>query len=161
MSKLTVLGIGNILMQDEGVGVRLMEAVRDARDWPSDVEFVDGGAGGLNLLNVIEAAERLIVFDAAEMALAPGEHRTFRPEDLPADRSTGRVTMHDVPFLEALELCERFSRRPPTVILAIQPKTVDFGRQLSDELSSALARLVDAGVKCVAEACGSQGDGRR
>ena len=155
MATLTVLGIGNILMRDEGIGVRLMEAVRDARDWPSDVEFIDGGAGGLSLLNVIESAERLVVFDAAEMQLVPGECRTFSPEDLAADRPGGRITMHDVSFLEALELCERFSRRPPTVIFAIEPKTVEFGRQLSDELSSAFDRLVEAAVTCVIQARGS------
>ena len=53
MAKLTVLGIGNLLMRDDGVGVRLLEAVRNARAWLTDVEFIDGGAGGLNLLGVI------------------------------------------------------------------------------------------------------------
>ena len=79
MAELTVLGIGNILMRDEGVGVRLLDAVQKKRTWPASVEFVDGGAGGLALLNVIESAKRMVVFDAAEMNLPPGEYRVITP----------------------------------------------------------------------------------
>ena len=154
MAAVTVLGIGSTLMRDEGVGVRLMEAVRDARDWPDDVEFVDGGVGGLNLLNVIESAERLVVFDAAEMGLSPGEHRIFRPEDVSARRSDRRLSLHDMPFLETLQLCERFTRRPPIVIVAIQPKEVAHGQQLSGDLAAAFDRLRDAAVQLVADVQG-------
>ena len=150
---LTVLGLGNTLMSDEGVGVRLMEAVRDARDWPADVEFVDGGAGGLNLLSVIERAERLLVFDAAEMHLAPGEHRVVRPEQLTDDTPPHRVSMHDVSFAEVLSLAGQFFRRPDDVtIMAVQPKTVDYGRELSPELTAAMPRLVEAACELVCQA---------
>ena len=68
-AEVLILGVGNLLVGDEGVGVRLMEAVRDARPWPGEVEFIDGGVGGLNLLNIIEEAARLIVFDAADILI--------------------------------------------------------------------------------------------
>ncbi len=153
MARLTVLGIGNVLMQDEGVGVRVMEAVRDGRGWPDTVEFIDGGAGGMNLLNVIEAAERLVVFDSAEMNLPPGEWRVVTPQqvcDVPADH---RASLHDVPFMETLTLTARFFHRPEDVrILAIQPKTVDYGRELTPELSAALPKIAAAGARLVEEA---------
>jgi hydrogenase maturation protease len=164
MARLTVLGIGNILMRDEGVGVRVMEAVRDARDWPDDVEFIDGGAGGMNLLNVIEAAERLVVFDAAEMKLAPGEWRVVTPGDLCDLPAEHRASMHDVPFIETLTLAGRFFHRPEDVrILAIQPKAVDYGRELTDDLAAVLPTIAAAGVRLVEEAAGladhpTQGD---
>jgi len=149
MAELTVLGIGNILMSDDGVGVRVMEAVRDAREWGPDVEFIDGGAGGLGLLNVIEDAQAMVVFDAAEMGLSPGEFRVITPEQASAD-TQGRISMHDAPFLETLALCEQFSRRPEdVVILAIQPKVVDFGREFSDELRGAFADVVAAAESLV------------
>jgi len=142
MAKLTVLGIGNILMSDDGVGVRVMEAVRDAREWGQDVEFIDGGAGGLGLLNVIEDAQAMIVFDAADMGLSAGQFRVITPEQASAD-TQGRISMHDAPFLETLALCEQFFRRPEEVlILAIQPKIVDFGRGFSDELTAAFDGIV-------------------
>jgi hydrogenase maturation protease len=153
MAKLTVLGLGNILMRDEGVGVHLMRAVRASRHWPDDVEFIDGGAGGLNLLSVIERAEKLLVLDAAEMHLPAGEHRVVSPDSIADDSGRPRYTMHDLSFPETLRLCEQFSRRPREVIIfAIQPKSVDYDRQLSAELRAAMATLTRAAAECVREA---------
>jgi hydrogenase maturation protease len=149
MATLTVLGIGNILMRDEGVGVRLMEAVRDAREWPCDVEFIDGGVGGLNLLNIIEEAHRLIVFDAADMGLPPGEARVIAPEQVMDEDAAGRLSMHEVPFIETLRLCERFFRRPPTTILAIQPAAVEHGRELSGQIIATFDKLKQRGIDLV------------
>ena len=164
MAELTVLGIGNILMRDEGVGVRVMERARDARDWPAEVEFIDGGAGGLNLLNVLEAAERLIVFDSAEMKLKPGEHRIVAPRQVCDEPAEHRASLHDVPFMETLTLCGRFLHRPEDVkIFAIQPAVVDYGRELSDELKAAMPAIVAAAVELVAaeaEAFDEPGDRR-
>ncbi|MFB3890893.1 MAG: hydrogenase maturation protease [Phycisphaerae bacterium] len=149
---LTVLGIGNVLMRDEGIGVAVLERVRDSRSWPAEVEFIDGGAGGLNLLTVIERASRLIVFDAADMGLLAGEFRVITPEQVVAD-TAGRVSLHDMPFIETLKLCEQFSTCPGEVtIMAIQPAGVDYGRELSEELKKAMPALVAAGRKMVEEA---------
>jgi len=154
MASLTVLGIGNLLMQDDGVGVRVMEGVRDARDWPEAVEFIDGGAGGMNLLNLLEEAERLIVFDSAEMKLAPGEYRVVTPNQLCDPPAEHRATLHDVPFLETLTLVGRFLHRPEEVrLLAIQPKAVDYGRELTGALKAAMPAVVRAGVDLVADIC--------
>lgn len=152
MARLTVLGIGNVLMSDDGVGPRLLEAVRCRRDWGEGVEFIDGGAAGLNLLNAIESAERMVVFDVAEMGLSPGEHRVVRPEQLTDDTPAERVSMHDVPFIETLKLCGRFYHSPETVtLLVVQPKTTDFGRELSDELRAGFDKLTDAAETLVVE----------
>jgi len=134
MAGLTVLGIGNILMRDDGIGVRLMEAVRDSRPWPAEVEFVDGGAGGLALLDIIETAKMLVVFDAADMNLPPGESRLIQPDQLEDHPDPDRLSLHQMTFAQTLELCGRFLKKPPTVILAIQPKTVDYGRQIDREI---------------------------
>ena len=152
MESLTILGIGNILMRDEGVGVRLMEAVRDARTWPGEVEFIDGGVGGLNLLNIIEEAARLIVFDAADMGLPPGQARVIAPEQVMDEDATGRLSMHEAPFIETLRLCEQFSRRPPTTILAIQPAVIERGRELSEPILAAFDGLKRQAIELVAAA---------
>ncbi|MCY2925659.1 MAG: hydrogenase maturation protease [Planctomycetota bacterium] len=141
MAKLTVLGIGNLLMRDDGVGVRLLEAVRNARAWLTDVEFIDGGAGGLNLLGVIEDARRLVVFDAAAMGLAPGEFRILHPDQVRSE-TTGRMSLHDCPFLETLDLTARFFRAPETTLFAIQVALVERGRDLSPALTAALPALI-------------------
>lgn len=150
MPAVTVLGLGNILMQDEGVGVRLMEAVRGAGDWPDEVRFVDGGAGGLNLLGIIEEADRLVVFDAGRMGLPPGSHRVVRPEQIADESDRGRYSLHDVSFLETLRLCEQFTRRPDDVTLfVVQPAVVDYGRELTEPICRAWATLTKAAVEVV------------
>jgi hydrogenase maturation protease len=146
---LTVLGLGNILMSDEGIGVRLMEAVRDSRRWPGEIRFVDGGAGGLNLLNVIEEAGRLVVLDAADMGLAPGRHRVIGPEQLAGDDER-RLSLHDVSFAQTLDLCRRFLRAPAIIrILAVQPMRLGYSRQLSPELAAALPELALAAAELI------------
>jgi len=155
MSELTVLGIGNILMSDEGIGVRLLEAVRAARDWPEGIEFVDGGAGGLNLLNLIEEAHSMVVFDAAQMSLSPGEFRVVSPGQLCDEPLDHRASMHDVPLTETLRLCEQFSHRPERIrLLVVQPKNIDFGRALSVELRAVFDKLTLAGVELVEQMAG-------
>ena len=156
MARLTVLGIGNILMRDEGIGVRLSEAVMVAHDWPAEIEFIDGGAGGLNLLNFIEQAEAMVVFDAADMNLSAGEHRIIEPSQIVDDTPTHRISLHDEPFIETLKLCEQFTRRPEFVkIFAVQPKAIDFGREFSDEMQAAFDGLLASGIDLVKD-CAKQ-----
>ena len=141
MARLTVLGVGNILMQDDAVGVRLMEAVRDGRDWGPDVQFIDGGAGGLNLLSIIERANRLVVLDAADMGQPPGSARTVTVEQVVDDGAPGRLSLHELPLIGTLRLCRQFLRCPPTVIFAVQPGVVEYGRGLGPRVQAAMASL--------------------
>jgi hydrogenase maturation protease len=150
MAGLTVLGIGNILMRDEGVGVRLLEALRQARAWPADVEFVDGGVGGLGLLGVIEQADRLVVLDAADMHLPPGSVRVIGPDQLAAEPAEGRLSLHQMPLSETLRLCEQqLGRRADVRIMAIQADRVEPGLKLSDALASRMDDLVREGVELI------------
>jgi hydrogenase maturation protease len=150
MAEVTVLGIGNTLMRDDGVGVRLMEAVRDSRPWADSVEFIDGGAGGLGLLSVIESARGLAVFDCVELGLLPGRHRIIDDEQIASEPPEHRLSLHDLSFLETLRLSRLESPGPEKVaILAIQPGAIDFGRELSAEVQAAFAGLVEAGISLV------------
>jgi len=149
MAELTVLGIGNVLMRDDGVGVYLLEAVRAARRWGENVEFIDGGVGGLRLLTVLESAKRLVVFDVADMQLPPGEFRLLGPGQLRED-GQGQWSLHEISFAETLRLCGQFCTVPGEVaIMAIQPADVTHGRQLSPTLAGEFDKLVDAAVKLV------------
>jgi hydrogenase maturation protease len=150
MAEVTVLGIGNTLMRDDGVGVRLMEAVRDSRRWPAGVEFIDGGAGGLNLLSAVESARKLVVFDSADMCLPPGEHRVIGDEQIASEPAEHRLSLHDISFLETLRLARLTSPGPEKVaILAVQPGAVSSGGELGAEIQAAFSGLVQAGISLV------------
>jgi hydrogenase maturation protease len=151
MAKVTVLGIGNILLRDEGVGVRLMEALRDCRCCGEDVEFIDGGAGGLSLISILEQAQTLIVLDAAEMRLEPGAFRVIEPAQLQEDRPQS-LSLHDMPFAGTLELCRQYASVPRRVrIFAIQPESIEYGRELSKKLTTTMPLLVEAVKKLIEE----------
>lgn len=149
---ITVLGIGNILMQDEGIGVRVMESLRDSKPWPAHVEFIDGGVGGLGLLNIIESAGRLLVIDAAQMGLPVGEFRFIRPEQIAQADAPHQLSLHDMPFVQTLDLCRQFLKAPSQVrIMAIQPGVVSQGTGLSAVLATAMGSLVQAAGQTLQE----------
>lgn len=82
--RVLVLGIGNVLWADEGFGVRCVEVMAETRAVPDNVKLLDGGTQGLYLLPFLEEADALIVFDAIDFGLEPGEMRVLRDDDVPA-----------------------------------------------------------------------------
>ena len=93
-----------------------------------------------------------MVLDAAEMNLRAGEHLLVRPEQLADEQLEHRVSMHDVPFMETLKLCERFGESPEFVrILVVQPGNIEFGRELSEDVTARFDELLTATVELVEE----------
>ncbi|OQY47417.1 MAG: hydrogenase expression/formation protein, partial [Desulfobacteraceae bacterium 4572_87] len=81
--QITVLGVGNILFTDEGVGVRVLERLNEQYDFPSNVAMVDGGVLGMNLLGTISEADHLIVIDAVRNGQEPGTLYRLEGEEIP------------------------------------------------------------------------------
>lgn len=138
-----VLGIGNILLGDEGIGVRAVEALRDATP-PVDADLVDGATGGANLVDLIADRRKVIVIDAMDAAAAPGTIRRLAPEDLaPADRSY--LSLHELGLLDALRISRQLDCAPAEVIvLGVQPAVVAPGLELSPALRASIPRILEA-----------------
>jgi hydrogenase maturation protease len=140
-----VLGIGNPLRGDDGVGVhvarRLLE--RCLRD---DVEVVDGGTRGLGLVSLLEGRQRVIVVDAADMGRTPGEFVRFALEEarLPGE-DVGSFSVHAAGLREALLLAQALDLLPEEVILfAVQPARLTWKAGLSPQVDAALLALTEA-----------------
>ncbi len=131
LPKITILGVGNVLFCDEGVGVRVVEALMQQYSFPSHVTLVDGGVLGLNLLGVISEADHLIVVDAIRNGGSPGTLYRLTGEDIPK-RIYAKNSLHQVDLLEALTLCQALDHVPETVILGVEPADIE---SLSIELS--------------------------
>jgi len=159
MAELTVLGVGNLLLRDEGVGVHVLRALQQRCDDPR-LELIDGGAAGLGLLNVIERSNRLLIIDAARMGLAPGQWRSFSPSQVrersPAggEKKPAGLSLHDCAILEVLMMVERFGRLPPTTILGIEPELIEHGTELSPTLAANMQRYVQAAMKLIEQLLG-------
>jgi len=139
-ARILILGIGNILMRDDGAGVRAVEALRESVI-PESVEVVDGGTAGLALIDEIEGRERVIVIDAMDAGDPPGTVRRMTPDDL-AGGAAGALSLHEFGLLQALDGARLLGRAPREVIVyGVQVKDVSLGLDLSDEVAAALPAL--------------------
>ena len=139
--RLTVLGLGNRLLGDEGVGLHVLERLRQT-PLPDGVQLVDGGTGGLDLLPYLQESAMVLVIDAADMRLSPGEHRTFSPDevrDLDADQN---LSLHQTGILGIVALAHTLGRCAPVRIVGIQPERLRPGMSLSDALADRLDTFV-------------------
>jgi len=139
--KIVVLGVGNILLKDEGIGVRVVQAM-EKMDLPDGVELIDGGTAGFDLLYPVQEADKLIVVDAIEASSEPGDIFKFTPQDVKL-KSKEKVSLHEIEILEVLKMAENLGKCPETVIFGIQPKEIDLGLELTSELQEKIPRVIE------------------
>lgn len=139
-----VLGIGNVLWADEGFGVRAVEAFHDAFELPAAVQLLDGGTQGMNLLEPVVSHGAVLVFDAIDFGLAPGELRVLRGREVPAWAGT-KMSLHQQSFQELLAIADLQGRFPPRLtLIGVQPERLaDFGGSLSDCVRERLPLAVE------------------
>jgi hydrogenase maturation protease len=134
-----VLGFGNILLSDDGAGVKLVERLR-AEIGDHAAVFIDGGTLSFSLLSYIEATNSMLVVDAADVNGAPGTVRLF--EDAAMDEfltSNRRRTVHEVGLIDLLDMARLQDCLPPRrALLCIQPQRIDWSEELSATVAEAL-----------------------
>ena len=128
-----VLGIGNLLWADEGFGVRAVEALNQAYRFPDGVELMDGGTLGLSLLPYVETSRRVLVFDAVDFGLMPGELKVLRDAEVPA-WGARKMSPHQNGFNDVLALAQLHGAAPEQIVaIGVQPLTLDdFGGSLTE-----------------------------
>ncbi|MGQ9921758.1 MAG: HyaD/HybD family hydrogenase maturation endopeptidase [Desulfobacca sp.] len=143
---ITVLGIGNILMQDEGVGVHVVRQLQEHYEMPG-VELVDGGTSGLDLLPFLENRERLLVVDAVDFGREPGYIGILRNEEIPA-LFGAKASLHHLGLMDVLAAAQLLDQAPQEVcLIGIQPQTLALGLELSAILQGKMADLVEAVIR--------------
>jgi hydrogenase maturation protease len=140
--KITVLGIGNILLSDEGVGVHVANKL-SAISLPEHVSVVEGGTDGFRLLNIITETEHLIVIDAVKGGGEPGSIYRFDIDDVRACPSGFKTSVHQIGILEVIDLSGLIGKTPRTTIIGIEPTSVEMGMELSPEISEKIPRIID------------------
>lgn len=146
-AKTLVLGVGNLLLSDEGVGVRVIERLAAAYELPQDVQILDGGTLGLDLLYYLEGVENLLMIDAVEMGKEPGTLLRLEGDDVPAFLSL-KMSPHQIGIPDMLFAAKLKDLYPRNVVLwGVQPGVLDTGL----ELSPAVAPQVDVLVNKVVE----------
>ncbi len=145
MGKQAVIGIGNPLRGDDGVGPRVVEELQ-RRTLPENVSLLDGGTGGLGLLSLLENGwQRVILVDAADVGRAPGEFVRFTPDQVRMARTEHALSIHNAGLSDALALADALGRRlPQMVIFGVQPGVIGWREGLSAPVEAAVPRLVAA-----------------
>ena len=121
---ITILGLGNILVGDDGFGIRFIAWFSDRYILPDSVSLVDGGTAGLGLLDTVTGADQLIVIDEIRVDDTPGSLYRFTKEDmslfLPPPTS-----VHEVEFLDVLAMADLLGQCPPVTFIAVVPEKYD------------------------------------
>jgi hydrogenase maturation protease len=148
-ASITVLGLGNILLQDEGLGIRALErltAQHGAVFADGQVQAVDGGVLGLDLLHFLTGSAAVLILDAVEMGLPPGTLVRLEGEEIPAALPL-KMSMHQARLQELLALGRLQGTLPPRLVLwGMEPAAVDWGLELSPAVAAGLENLVTAAV---------------
>ncbi|WP_020585311.1 HyaD/HybD family hydrogenase maturation endopeptidase [Desulfobacter curvatus] len=142
MNNITVLGVGNILYTDDGVGIRVVEKLEKEYEFSDNVDIIDGGVLGVNLLGIISNAGRLIVVDTVLNHGRPGGLHRLDHDRIP-NRILAKNSLHQVDLIEALTLCSALDHVPETTIIGIEPKDIEtLNEHLTPEIGARLDDLV-------------------
>jgi hydrogenase maturation protease len=143
--ELLVLGVGNVLMRDEGVGVHVArEIARDQSSIGGDVRVVDGGTLGLDLLPLIADARALVLIDAVDLRAEPGTVSVLR-DDAVHGALGGHLSAHQVGLGDLVAVGRLTGALPERVVLVgIQPAVIEVGIELTTECAAAVPRAIDA-----------------
>jgi hydrogenase maturation protease len=135
-----VLGLGNILLRDEGVGVRVLDVLRDMR-LPVDVELMDGATAGLDLLDAVADRRKVVVIDAIDSDAAPGTVIRLEAPDLAPPQVPG-ASLHEIGFQELLGVTRQLGVTPQeVVIIGVVPFEVSAGLDLSEPMSRLVPQI--------------------
>jgi len=145
-ARTVVLGLGNMLMADDGVGLAALARLQEEWFVPRGVSLVDGGTWGMNLLHIVEDAHSLLIFDAIDVGKPPGSLVRLEGDDIPRFLSQ-KVSPHQIDLREVLALAELRGLLPQRLIaLGIQPERIEMSTELSLPVAARLDELVRVGV---------------
>jgi hydrogenase maturation protease len=149
-----IIGIGNYSMADDGIGLRIVEHISQ-HGLNRGFESIDIADDGMRLLLYLkEETERIVLIDAVDLGLPPGEFRLFKPEDVESTKDMKRLTTHEGDIVRVIEFARGLGYPiPPITILGIQPGSME----PSTELSPALQKRFDTYLQVALEEIGKDG----
>ena len=142
LKKVLILGVGNELLTDEGVGVHTVKEL-SKKQLPPEVEVMDGGTDGFSLINVIVEADRLILIDCVKGGSKPGTIYKIDIEDAPSCSDKFKTSVHQISILEVIHLSELVGKTPETTVFGIEPKSISTSMELSPEVKAKIPRVIE------------------
>lgn len=142
MKKIGVIGIGNPLRQDDGIGIILInKLIENKYFFLNNVELIDAGTGGMNLLHIFSNFEKVLIIDAVKFGSKPGNFKIFKLEDIKNKNLEISFSAHETDFLKIIELSKKLNELPDVTIFGVQPKSTSHKTGLSKELSESVDKI--------------------
>jgi len=155
-----IVGLGNILLKDEGVGVHVAQLMQE-EDLPHDVEVIDGGTAGLDVLLSQQPPYKLVVIDAIRAGNKPGTIYTGRFKLTELDRladvfsttDLSKISLHQVGLLDALKAAEKLGRIPDQItVIGVEPAEMSLGLELTEPVRQSVPRVAKKVLKEIEDA---------
>jgi hydrogenase maturation protease len=140
--KTVILGVGNVLLSDEGIGVHVANEL-STMELPPGVSVVEGGTDGFRLLNIITDADRLIVVDAVKGGAEPGSIYRFNIDEVRNVPPGFRTSVHQIGILEVIDLSGLIGKTPKTTVIGVEPKSLQMSLELSPEIREKIPRIIE------------------
>lgn len=145
--EITVLGVGNTILTDEGFGVHVVEHLKNHYAFDDRVQLIDGGTLGIELTHFITGTQKLLIIDSIDGGLAPGTIYRLSGEDIKAHFKQ-KISAHEVGIEEVLTLLELTGKAiPEVIVIGAQPYVLDAGVGLSDDMKKILPSIVSGAIE--------------
>jgi hydrogenase maturation protease len=137
--KTTILGIGNCLLRDEGIGIHVLKALKAQLTGDAALSLIDGGTLSFTLATEIEASDRLVVIDAAQLGEEPGTVRCFIGDEMDSFLGSCKRSVHEVGLLDLFDIARLTQTLPgQRALVGIQPASVEWGEEPTDAVAAAI-----------------------
>ena len=143
MKDIMVVGIGNLLMQDDGVGVHVIRQL-EKLGLPEEIGLIDGGTHSYDLVDIFCEANKLIIVDAMQAGGEPGTIYRAPLEELGLKAEANDcISLHQLHFTDAMHMVNLLGHQPQAIVFGVEPATVDLGLELSPKVAQKLPRLIE------------------
>lgn len=145
MKKIGIIGLGNPLRQDDGIGIKLIEKlVKKKNRFSQNIEFIDGGTGGISLIHLFAKFDIVLLIDAIDFNAKPGDFKFFKIDDKVYSDKNINFTTHEENILNVLKIFEKIYEKPELYMFGIQPKKIDFKNKLTKELDNKIELILSS-----------------
>lgn len=141
--KILVLGVGNELLSDEGIGIHTVKQINKMNIFPPEIEVFEGGTDGFGLINLIIETDFLVVVDCLKGGNEPGTLYKFDVEDAPNSPDIFKTSFHQIGILEVINLSSLIGKTPKTTVIGVEPKSIATGMTLSPEIEAKIPRIIE------------------
>ena len=143
MRKVLILGIGNILQSDDGLGVHVVNHISQSEiNLPQNVEVIDGGTAGFDLIPIMQGYEKIVIVDALKYNDKPGSIYRFKPEH--ANESRSNMSLHEMGIMEVINLMKIMGMEPDIEFVGIIPEDINtFNISISQAVKNSIPRAVE------------------